>query len=162
MNLYVQWFIIASEDAPNLCIELFINATGIESYFMKGVFMNFITYLAIYDCILACTLYMKYLWPAGKKNVKLWWSMDNIKVLVGTNKLWILIHSLSLSQGQHSLSLSQGQTYGGLLKTLIMLSTEMVMFTICVLVITDKGKNQTCCTVCRVTNLKGWLKELLT
>lgn len=83
MNLYVQWFIIASEDVPNLCIELFINATGIESYFMKGVFMNFITYLAIYDCILACTLYMKYLWPAGKKNVKLWWSMDNIKVLVG-------------------------------------------------------------------------------
>uniref|UniRef100_K1QIR6 Uncharacterized protein n=1 Tax=Magallana gigas TaxID=29159 RepID=K1QIR6_MAGGI len=36
MNLYVQWFIIASEDVPNLCIELFINATGIESYFMKA------------------------------------------------------------------------------------------------------------------------------
>lgn len=153
MNLYVQWFTIASKDVPNLCIELFINAPGIESYFMKGVFMNFITYLAIYDCILACTLYIKYMWPAGKKNVKLWWSMDNIKVLVGTNKLWILIHSLSLSQGQ---------TYGGLLETLIMLSTEMMMFTICVLVITDKGKNQTCCTVCRVTNLEGWLKELLT
>lgn len=60
MNLYVQWFIIASEDVPNLCIELFINAPGSESYFMKGVFMNFITYLAIYDCILACTLYIRY------------------------------------------------------------------------------------------------------
>lgn len=69
MNLYVQWFTIASKDVPNLCIELFNNAPGIESYFMKGVFINFITYLVIYDCILACTLYIKYLSPAGKKRM---------------------------------------------------------------------------------------------
>lgn len=31
-----------------------------------------------------------------------------------------------------------------------------------VLVITGKGRNQTCCTLCRMINLKGWLKELLT
>lgn len=35
MNLYVQWFTIASKDVPNLCIELFNNAPGIESYFMN-------------------------------------------------------------------------------------------------------------------------------
>lgn len=101
----------------------------------------------------------------------MWWSIENIKVFVGTNKLWILIHSLSSQVGQ---------TYGGLLETLIMLRTEfniygayrwetlimlgtdMMMFTICVLVITGKGRNQTCCTLCRMINLKGWLKELLT
>lgn len=59
---------------------------------MKGVFMNFIIYLVIYDCILVCILYIKYLWLVGKKNVKLWWLMDNIKVFVGINKLWILIY----------------------------------------------------------------------
>lgn len=31
-----------------------------------------------------------------------------------------------------------------------------------VLVITGKGRNQTCCTLCRMINLKGWQKILLT